>query len=149
MQRTTTSMEAAEQPKVDRSLETTLRQFTDAFNRFDAREVASFWADDGTLLNPIGNFGRGRSEVERVFREDAETILAGSTSRFTITSARPVGSGHVLLDCDHDVANWRQPDGTRGHVKLHLVVLARRDGDRWQWLDARPYRIMDRPPRVH
>ena len=147
MQQTTTG--TAQQPTVDRSLETTLRSFNDAFNRFDAREVASFWAEDGTLLNPVGNYGRGRSEVERVFGEDAQTILGGSTSRFTITSARPVGSDCALLDLDHEVRNFRRPDGTRGDVTLHLVLLARRSGDRWQWLDARPYMIMERPQPVH
>ncbi len=138
-----------QQQAVDRSLETTVRRFNDAFDRFDAREVASFWADDGTLLNPVGNYGRGRSEVERVFGEDAATILAGSTSRFTITSVRAVGADCAFLDLDHEVKNMRTPDGTRSDVTLHLVVLARRDRDAWQWLDARPYRIMERPPRVH
>ena len=137
------------QPKVDHSLEETLRKFNDAFNRFDAREVASFWEDDGTLLNPVGNFGRGRSGVERVFHEDAETILGGTTSRFTITGARPVGSDCVLLDLDHEVQGFQRPDGTRADLTLHLVVLARRGRDGWRWLDARPYMIMDRPQRMH
>ncbi len=144
-----TTMGTGQQLLVDRSLETTLRKFNDAFNRFDSREVASFWAEDGTLLNPVGNYGRGRSEVQRVYHEDAETILGGSTSRFAITSARPVAPDCVLLDLDHEVTNFRRPDGTRGDVTLHLVLLARRGGDRWEWLDARPYMIMQRPQPVH
>ena len=148
MEQTTTG--AGQQQPMDRSrLEATLRRFNEAFNRFDAREVASFWAEDGTLLNPVGNFGKGRSEVERVYREDAESILRGSTSRFTITSARPVGSDCALLDLDHEVQNFRRPDGSIGDVKLHVVILARKDRDGWQWLDARPYMIMERPPAVH
>ena len=75
MQQTMTG--TGQQPEVDRSLETTLRKFNDAFNRFDATAVASFWAEDGTLLNPVGNYGKGRSEVARVYSEDAETILGG------------------------------------------------------------------------
>lgn len=137
------------QQVVDRSLEATLRAFNDAFNRFDAREVASFWAEDGTLLNPVGNYGKGRAEVERVFREDAQSILGGSTSQFTITSARPVGSDCALLDCDHDVRNFRRPDGTTGDVKLHVVILAQKKREGWQWLDARPYMLMERRPSLH
>ena len=147
MQQTMTG--TGQQPEVDRSLETTLRKFNDAFNRFDAAAVASFWAEDGTLLNPVGNYGKGRSEVARVYSEDAETILGGSTSRFAITSSRPVGSDCALLDLDHEVKNFRRPDGTRGDMTLHLVLLARRSRDGWQWLDARPYMIMERPQRVH
>ena len=135
--------------QVDRSLEAMLRKFNDAFNRFDAREVASFWADDGTLLNPVGNYGKGRAGVERVYHEDAETILEGSTSRFTITSARPIGSDCALLDLDHEVQNFKRPDGSTATVKLHVVMLAQKKRDGWQWLDARPYALMERPQRVH
>ena len=135
--------------KAEPSLEAACRKFNEAFNRFDAREVASFWAEDGTLLNPVGNYGKGRAEVERVFREDAQSILGGTTSRFTITSARPVGSDCALLDCDHDVRNFRRPDGTTGDVRLHVVILAQKKHEGWQWLDARPYMIMERPPSLH
>lgn len=138
-----------EQVTVDRTLEATVRAFNEAFNRFDAREVASFWADDGTLLNPVGNYGQGRSGAERVFHEDAETILEGTTSRFTIVRARRVGADCALLDLDHEVRNFRKPDGSRGDAKLHVVILAQQKGDRWQWLDARPYALMPRPPRIH
>jgi uncharacterized protein (TIGR02246 family) len=135
--------------QVDGSLETTLRKFNDAFNRFDAKEVASFWADDGTLLNPIGNFGQGRAGVERVFHEDAETILGGSTSTFTIVGARKIGGDCVFLDLDHDLQNFRMPDGSTGPMKLHTVILVQKKGERWQFLDARPYGFLPRPERVH
>ncbi len=140
---------AGQQPAVERSLEATLRKFNEAFNRFDAKEVASFWADDGTLINPVGNYGEGRSGAERVFREDAETILEGSTSRFTITRARPIGGDCALLDLDHDVQNFRKQDGSTGPMKLHVVILARKRGEEWQWVDVRPYGFFPRPERLH
>jgi uncharacterized protein (TIGR02246 family) len=147
MQQTTTG--GGQQVTVDRSFETTIQKFSEAFNRFDAREVASFWAEDGTLLNPVGNYGKGRAEVERVFREDAQTILGGSTTRFTIGSVRPIGSDCLLADLDHELQNFLRPDGSRGPARLHLVLLARREGQGWRWLDARPYRIMERPHPLH
>jgi uncharacterized protein (TIGR02246 family) len=137
------------QGSVDRSLETTLERFTAAFNSFDANQVASFWAEDGTLINPVGNYGKGRAGVERVYGEDARTMLGGSRSKFTITSARSVGDDTVFLDLDHDVENFHRPDGSTGTMKLHVVILARRDGRDWQWLDARPYSFIERPRRVH
>lgn len=133
------------QSAIDRSLQATIERFNEAFNRFDAKEVASFWASDGTLLNPAGNYGEGRAGVERVFGEDAKTILGGSQSRFTILRARQVAADCVLLDLDHDVRNFRMPDGTTGPMKLHVVMLARRSGDGWQILDARPYGFLPRP----
>lgn len=148
MERTTTEV-GPQQASVDRSLEATLRKFNDAFNRFDAKGVASFWADDGTLINPVGNYGRGRSGVERVFHEDAETFLEGSTSRFTITGARKIGGDCAFLDLDHDVQNCKMPDGSTRDMKLHVVVLAQKKGEGWHFLDVRPYGFFERPQRLH
>jgi uncharacterized protein (TIGR02246 family) len=133
---------------MDASLQKTIDAFVEAFNRFDAKAVASFWTEDGTLLNPIGNYGRGRAGVEKVFREDAQRLLAGSTSSITVRSARPVGTDTLFLDCDHEVRNCRMPDGTTGTMALHLVVLAQRTADGWRWADARPYAFV-RPPQPH
>jgi uncharacterized protein (TIGR02246 family) len=137
-----------QQATIDASLQKTLAAFTEAFNRFDAKAVATFWADDGTLLNPMGNYGRGRAGVEKVFRDDAQKFLAGSTSTFTVKSARPIGSDCLLLDCDHEARGARLPDGTTGTMMVHLVLLAQRRGEGWKWLDARPY-VFLRPEQVH
>ena len=140
---------AGQQPMIERSLEANLRKFNEAFNRFDAREVASHWADDGTLLTPVGHFGRGRSGVEKVFREDTETILEGTTSRFTIVGSRPIGGDCALLDLEHELQNCKKPDGTTGTMTLHVVILAQRSGEGWQWLDVRPYGFLPEPQRLH
>lgn len=130
-------------------LEATVKGFNDAFNRFDAAEVASYWTDDGTLISPVGSFGEGRSGVEQVFQSDAATFLEGSHSTFTIARARRVGGDCALLDLDHQVRDCRMPDGSRGTMKLHVVILATRVGDQWRWLDARPYRFVERTQPLH
>ena len=149
MEQTSTGTGQQQQAKVERSLEATLKKFNEAFNRLDAKEVAPFWADDGTLINPVGHYGNGRSGVERVFREDAERFLEGTTSRFTITGARKVGDDCVLLDLDHDLQNAKRPDGSIGPMNLHVVLLAQKKGEGWQWLDVRPYAFLPTPASVH
>lgn len=135
--------------KAEPSLETAWKKFTEAFNRFDAKEVASCWTEDGTLITPTGEIGRGRSGVETAYRHDCDTILSGTRSRFDITSVRRLGSDLAFLDLDHELQNFRMPDGTTQTMKLHLVVLAKRSGDGWQWLDARPYAFIPKPPSIH
>ncbi len=137
-----------QQTAVDPSLEATRKRFNDAFNRFDAKEVASYWAEDGTLIDPLGEFGRGRSGVERVYGKNVETVLEGTTSTFTILSVRQVGSDCALLDLDHDVRDFNMPDGSKGPMKLHVVLLAQKKGNAWQWLDVRPYAFMQPPQRL-
>lgn len=136
---------AAATPQVDPTLEATLKSFTEAFNRFEPDAVAAFWADDGTLITPVGTWGEGRAGVAKAYAEDAATILKGTTSTFTIAALRKVAPDVAFVDVDHEARNFRRPDGTIGTMKVHLVLLARREGATWKWLDARPYVFMQRP----
>ncbi len=135
--------------QADTLLEDTLKKFNAAFNTFDENAVASFWADDGTLITPIGEYGRGRSEIAKAYGKNCETILDGTTSKFTIVGARKIGSDCALLDLDHDLQNFRMPDGSTGSMKLHVVILAQKQGNSWQWVDVRPYAFMPPPQRMH
>jgi uncharacterized protein (TIGR02246 family) len=125
--------------KVDPALEATNKKFTEAFNAFDAKAVASFFAADGTLINPVGNVAHGPEEIAKVFAEDAARFFKGSTSTFTITGAREVGPDTMWLDLDHTAKNARQPDGKTGEMKMHVVMLVQKQGDEWKYLEARPY----------
>ena len=139
----------AQEYQAEPSLETALRKFNELFNKADPKQVAACWAEDGTLISPVGKMGKGRSGVEAVYRYDRDTILAGTTSQFTIQSARRVGADCALLDLDHELQKARMPDGSTGTMKLHVVILAKRSGATWQWLDARPYLFAPPPPSVH
>lgn len=131
------------------SLETAWRRFNDAFNRFDAKEVAECWTEDGTLLSPTGELGKGRAGVEAVYRHDTETILAGTSSTFTIRSVRRLGDDLAFIDLDHELRNCRIPDGSIGTMMLHTAVLARKSGGTWRWLDARPYAFLPPLSAIH
>ncbi len=135
--------------KAEPSLEAACRKFNEAFNRFDVKQVASCWAEEGTLITPTGEVGRGRSGVETAYRHDCDTILKGTKSRFEIASVRRLGADLAFLDLEHELQNFRMPDGTTGTMKLHVVILAKRSEGGWQWLDARPYAFVPAPPSVH
>lgn len=135
--------------KAEPALEASLRKFNEAFNRFDTKEVAACWAEDGTLITPSGELGSGRSGVESAYRHDCEGILQGTSSTFSIESVRRLGSELAFLDCEHELRNMRNPNGSTGTMKLHVVILAKRSGSGWLWLDARPYAFVQPPPSVH
>ncbi|MEI7704021.1 MAG: nuclear transport factor 2 family protein [Deltaproteobacteria bacterium] len=135
----------AEGPKVDPTLADAVKRFNDTFNRFDAKATAAFWAEEGTLISPAGEVGKGRAAVETVYAHDIEMFLKGTTSTFRIDSARALKGGYALLDMSHEIQNARMPDGSTGTMKLHTLILAQKKGGSWQWLDARPYAFL-RPP---
>jgi len=133
---------------VEPSLEAMCRKFNEAFNRHDAREVASHWAENGTLITPGGERGDSRAGVQRVYQHDVDTILAGTSSTFTIEATRPLGPDLCFLDLDHELRNFTLADGSKGTVKLHVAMLAQRKDGVWRWLDARPYAFLPPPGRL-
>jgi uncharacterized protein (TIGR02246 family) len=145
----TTQDVGTQESKAEPSLEAACRKFNELFNRADPKQVAACWTEDGTLITPSGEIGNGRSGVEAAYRHDRDTILAGTTSRFAIASVRRLGPDLAFLDLEHELQNFRMPDGSKGPMKLHVVMLAKRSGNGWQWLDARPYAFVPPPPSVH
>jgi len=144
-----TAVTGQEKAGIDRSLDATVKKFNEVFNRPTAKEFASFWADEGTLLNPFGNYGRGPSGAERIFHEDTQKFFEGTTSSLTIVGARKIADDCVLLDLESEVQNARLPDGSRGPMSMHIVILAQRKGEAWKWLDVRPYVFRERPQPLH
>jgi uncharacterized protein (TIGR02246 family) len=144
-----TTQPGTQEHGVEPSLDATLKKFNEAFNKFDRKQVAAHWAEDGTLITPGGEVGKGRSNVEKVYGHDVDTILSGTKSRFTISSARRLSPELVFLDLDHELQNFRMPDGSKATMKLHVVILAKKSGGGWQFLDARPYAFLPPPPSVH
>jgi uncharacterized protein (TIGR02246 family) len=145
----TTQSTGTQAQGVEPSLEAACRSFNEVFNRFDVKQVAACFTEDATLITPTGGVGKGRSGVEKAFRHDVDTILAGTKSRFTIASARRLTPELVFLDLDHELQNARMPNGSTGTMTLHVVILAKKSGSSWQWLDARPYAFLPEPPSVH
>lgn len=139
---------AVAQPKgkVDPSLEAATAKFTDAFNSFDPKAVASWFAEDGTLITPVGDVAHGRDEIAKLYGENVEKMFKGSRSTFTITGVRKVGPDAQWLDLDHEAQDAHRPDGTTGTMKLHVVMLAQRKGKDWKWLEVRPYAFV---PKDH
>jgi uncharacterized protein (TIGR02246 family) len=125
--------------KVDPALEATHTKFAEAFNTMDPQAVASFFAEDATLINPLGKVAQGRAEIAKVFAEDAGRIFKGATSTFTITGARKIGADTVWLDVEHVAKNAKMPDGKTGTITHHVVMLAQKQGEDWKWVEARPY----------
>jgi uncharacterized protein (TIGR02246 family) len=136
----------AEGANGDPSLADSVKKFNEAFNKFDPKATAAFWAEDGTLISPRGEIGKGRAEVEKVYGHDVEMFLTGTTSTFRIDSVRQLKGGYALIDMSHEIQNAKLPDGSTGTMKLHTVILAQKKGGSWLWLDARPYAFLNPPP---
>jgi uncharacterized protein (TIGR02246 family) len=129
------------------SLQSQISEFSAAFTNGDARAVASFFTPDATLINPVGERAQGRDAIFQVAQNDINTLLKGSRNEFKLENVRNLTDELMLIDMNQSVTELKTAEGKAApSMTFHIVVLAKKVGDRWMWLDARPYSFMNMPP---
>jgi uncharacterized protein (TIGR02246 family) len=123
------------------TVEEFFRLFADGWKTNDGAAVASFFVEDGTLINPFGQRADGRGAVAAMYSEYFGGMLQGTSTTFNLSSVRPVEANHALADGEQTIS------GSGGEVVLvaHLAALLRRDGDSWRFVDSRPYSFAASP----
>jgi uncharacterized protein (TIGR02246 family) len=122
-------------------------EFAAAWAAHDPGRMASFWTEDGDLMNPFGRFARGRGEVEALFAEEQAGLMRSSTYHFRLDSARAIAPGIVVTDWTNTIRGMVAPDGTALPPFEHHVttVFVERDG-RWMKAAARSVALLSPPP---
>ena len=114
-----------------RTVDETIRQFCDAWNRHAAEELAMMWAEDGELNHPWGYRRVGRDAI----RDLLVTEHAGNMSASTLTVRRVTTdsqSGSATAEIDALLSGVRAPNGRSydlPHVMSAMFVVA---GDEWK-----------------
>lgn len=113
------------------TIEQTLERFRDAWNRHDARDLASLWSEDGELQHPWGERRVGRDAIRDLL--DAEHTGTMSASRLVIsriTVDPSADRAHAEIDAVlHDV---RAPNGRTYEMPAVMSALFVRTGEDWQ-----------------
>lgn len=123
------------------TLEATLSAFVRAWNLNDAVALAGLHAEDATLVTAAGARAQGRTAIARLYADSFCEALRGTTTTVRVARIRPLDGPHIIIDAAQTV---RRADGGILLV-TQLVVLFRRSGGRWLFLDARPYACVPEP----
>ena len=57
----------------DQAIKDRVTEFQEAWNKDDTKAMAALWADDGTLINPVGTFAQGPADIEKTFVDEHST----------------------------------------------------------------------------
>jgi uncharacterized protein (TIGR02246 family) len=121
--------------------------FIELFNKGDAKAMAAFWTEDGTIVNPAGVSGTGRAEIEKIIATDSSTILKGTKMTMTVTRIRMVGKDAAWMELEHGVEGATGPDGKpMPPLTFHVPCLMVKKGKEWMIAEARPYAYLPPPP---
>jgi uncharacterized protein (TIGR02246 family) len=120
--------------------------FAAAWGRHDAKAMAGIFAEKGTLINPSGRLAVGRAEVEKLFAEEAATIMAGTTYEATIARIDWVTPDVAVVLWDAVLHGEKGPDGKPADVKHQVTVVEHRAGAGWEAVAGRPVIYLPPPP---
>jgi len=134
--------------KSDEAIMKTAEAFFDAWNKHDAKTMATYWAEDATLINPSGRMAHGSSDIEKLLTDEQTTMFKGSTAKvLQLNVTRSLGSTMAFCDGEMTVDGAQGPDGSAmQQMKIHLAVIMEKKGGRWLFAEARPYSFVQPPP---
>jgi uncharacterized protein (TIGR02246 family) len=133
--------------KPDQAIMKAAEAFFGAWNKHDVETMVTFWADNATLINPMGRLAHGRADIEKLLTDEQTTVFKGSTAKvIELKVTRSLGSNMAFCDGEMTVDGAQGPDGSAmPQMKMHLAVIMERKGDRWMFAEARPYSFSQPP----
>ena len=133
--------------KDEDAIKARVAEFIALFNKGDAKGMAAFWADDATLVNPVGVKGKGPAEIEKIIENDTGTILKDAKMEMTVVQVRPVGKDAAWVEIEQSVNGAKGPDGKPlPAMTFHVPTLMVKKGKTWLIAEARPYAYLPPPP---
>jgi len=100
-------------------------QFIAAFNRGDAKAVASFWAEDATYTDQVGDEHKGRVAIQKLY-EKVFAANKGAKLTIRIASSKRLSPDVAL---NNGLTEVTPADGGPGTVARFTAVLVKKDGE--------------------
>src|SRR5262245_57701889 len=115
-------------------------QFAENWDKHDAKAMASMFADDADLINPLGRVAKGKAEIEKLYQ--AEHAGAFKGSHFTSdckSGVRVVKPDVAIVTCSFEVTGGTLPDGKPMPAMKGLYTATMvKTKNRWQVVAGRP-----------
>lgn len=116
------------------------KTFVAAWNAHDAEALASHWAPDGDVINPMGQWGQGRAEIQALFEKEHSTMMANSRLTVKEQKIRFLEDDVAVVDEDVVLHGMRLPNGEE-HPPMshHVTSVMQKSGGQWWIASCRPY----------
>ena len=132
---------ADEQPIKDR-----IEEFQSAWNKDDTTAMAAVFAEDGTLINPLGVYAQGRDAIVKVFVQEHTGRFKATKYVTSEVKIQWVTPDVAIADATANISGVHGPDGAAVPDYPHHVawVFVKKDG-KWMAAAVRPYQFGAEP----
>jgi uncharacterized protein (TIGR02246 family) len=130
-----------------------LNNLAKAFNSSDSKAAAELFAQDGVLIDPMGNKAVGRVDIEQRIGSNMKGFLKGTTMQYTNIEAKLVKPDVAYLDMDHQLIKTQVPteqvatdQAAKPPPRIHVTALLVKHGGKWLIEEARPGTYIEEQP---
>jgi uncharacterized protein (TIGR02246 family) len=118
----------------------TFDEFLASWNRHNVKEMISHWADDASLINPMGRVANGKTEIEKILADEQATAFRNSTAKVMSLSSKRITGDIAWIDGEMTIDNALDQKGTAmPQMKIHIAGLMKKKDKHWLIYDVRPY----------
>lgn len=120
-----------------------IRQFVDLFvkkwNQHDPKDLINLWAENGDLMNPAGEWEKGKANVMKILLREHQGILRKSVMKQQIMNILLLNPTTAWVDAKVSLI----VPGFTESLDHHIVFLLVKQNDQWLILAARPYQFLE------
>lgn len=125
------------------SVEQEISQFVDLFvkkwNQHNPRELNELWAENGDLMNPAGEWEKGKANVLNILAREHQGVLRTSQMKQEITNILILSPTMAWVDAKVSLNVPKIPSG----LDHHIVYLLIKENNQWKILAVRPYQFLE------
>lgn len=126
--------------------ESEISRFVDLFvkkwNQHDPKELNELWAENGDLMNPAGEWEKGKANVLKILVREHQGILRESRMKQKITNILLLTPTMAWVDAKVSLSIPGVP-GLDKQLEHHIVYLLEKQNNQWRILAVRPYQFLE------
>ena len=127
-------------------IQKTFAKVSDAWSAGSAAGVASFFTEDGSLINPMGMEGKSPAGVKKVIEAELAGPMKGTQQTFDDFSFTWVMNNFALVDCTATVSGMKKADGMDAEpMKVHVYGAIVNRGKGWKARSIRAFAYLQPP----
>lgn len=126
------------------TIEPEIAQFVELFvkkwNQHDPKELNELWAENGDLINPAGEWEKGKANVLNILLREHQGLLRESQMKQEITNILVLSPTMAWVDANVSLNMTGVPVRSLDH---HIVYLLVKQNNQWRILAVRPYQFLE------
>lgn len=126
------------------STESEVSQFVDLFvkkwNQHDPKELNELWAENGDLMNPAGEWEKGKAHVLKILLREHRGVLRESQMKQEITNILVLSPTIAWVEAKVSLNVPGVPPSGLDH---HIIYLLEKQNNQWRIRAVRPYQFLE------